>query len=158
MPTPPATQDMLKLVAFDNEGLEILSAHCQDAVLRVADIAFVPKERRFALILNRFDWENAHNHPSKDNKAFRRRRSALRFECVTKVQRLNIDLAKTKEVKSLLAIRFQESQAPNGTISLIFAGNSEIKLEVECIEAILQDLGAIWETKSKPEHPETNDS
>lgn len=158
MPTPPATQDMLKLVAFDNEGLEILSAHCQDAVVRVADIAYVPKERRFALIINRFDWENAHEQPTKDSKAFRRRRSALRFECVTNVQRLNIDLAKTKDVKSLLAIRFQESQAPNGTISLIFAGNSEIKLEVECIEAILQDLGAIWETKSKPEHPETNDS
>lgn len=159
MPKAPPTdhQASLKLVAFDNQDLEIISAHCQDAIVRISDIAYIASERRFALIMNRFDWENAieQNKISGKKQSFRRRRTALRFECVTKVQQRNIDLKKQKDVKELLTIRYQEQTRPQGHISLIFAGKSEIKLEVECIEAILQDLGAIWETNAKPTHPET---
>lgn len=170
-------QEPLKLLAFDNEDLEIISTHCQDAVVRISDIGFVPSERRFALILNRFDWENSIDTGAKNHNQHRRRRSALRFEYVKSVKKLNMDLTKKDSVKDLLAICYQQnpapvgsnqqntdkqstnpestdldSKGPEGTISLIFAGQSEIKLEIECIEAILQDLGAIWETKSMPEH------
>ncbi len=143
----------LKLVALDQEGLEIISAHCQDAVLRVEDMAYVTSARRFALLINRFDWENALEEKSKGAKSkFRRRRAALRFECVNAVRRYKIDLNNKDGVKKLLVINFEEDQAPSGTINLIFSGGGEIKLEVECIESAMQDLGAVWETKSRPDH------
>jgi len=143
----------LKLVALDKEDLAIISAHCQDAVLRVEDMAYITNARRFALLINRFDWENALEETSNSSKSkFRRRRAALRFECVNAVRRFKIDLSKKGDVKKLLVINFEEDQAPSGTINLIFSGGGEIKLEVECIESAMQDLGAVWETKSRPDH------
>ena len=113
----------------------IISAHCQDAVLRIDDIAYVKSAQRFALIINRFDWQEA-----------------LRFERVTGVQRKQINPAKKNEVRALIAISFEEQTPPSGAIRLIFAGGSEIRLDVECVEAELQDLGAVWETGSRPDH------
>lgn len=144
------SEQPLKLVALDEEDLEILSAHCQDAVIRLDEMAYVKKDRRFALIINRFDWETALNTPKP--KQYRRRRSALRFDCVETVQRLQLDPAKKRDVKKLLAFRFEPHTPPAGEIHLIFSGGGEIKLNVECIEAELQDLGAIWETSSRPDH------
>ncbi len=140
----------LKLVALDAEDLGIISAHCQDAVLRIDDIAYVKSAQRFALIINRFDWQEA-LETNKD-KAYRRRRAALRFERVTGVQRKQINPVKKNEVRALIAISFEEQTPPSGAIRLIFAGGSEIRLDVECVEAELQDLGAVWETGSRPDH------
>jgi hypothetical protein len=140
----------LKLIALDEEDLEIISAHCQDAVVRPVEMAFVKNARRFALIINRFDWETALESPK--SKSYRRRRAALRFECVNSAQRLKLSLDKKSDAIKLLAIRFKESTAPAGEVNLIFSGGAEIKLDVECIEAELQDLGAIWETSTLPDH------
>ncbi len=140
----------LKLVALDAEDLEIISAHCQDAVVRIEEIAYVKNARRFALIINRFDWETALEAPT--SKTYRRRRTALRFECVDKVQRFKVNPKKKRDAIKLLAIRFEENAAPAGEIHLIFSGGGELKLEVECVEVELQDLGAIWETPSLPDH------
>lgn len=142
--------DALKLVALDAEDLSIISAHCQDAVLRIDDIAYVKSAQRFALIINRFDWQEALE--KNNDKSYRRRRAALRFERVTAVQRKQINPAKKNEVRALIAISFEEQEPPSGAIRLIFAGGSEIRLDVECVEAELQDLGAVWETGSKPDH------
>ena len=56
------------------------------------------------------------------------------------------------EVLDLLAIRFEEADAPSGVIELVFAGNATIRLQVECIEAQLSDLGAAWSTDAVPDH------
>ena len=147
---------ILKLVALDQADLEIISAHCQDAVLRLDDMTYLAKTRTFALFINRFDWETALEQQAGDKSSkplpLNRRRTALRFECVGAVKHLNIDRSKKDDVKKLLALRFDASNPPSGTISLIFSGGSEIKLEVECIEAAMQDLGAAWATKRQPHH------
>ncbi len=140
----------LKLMALDTEDLEIISAHCQDAVLRLEDIGFVKKNRRFAIILNRFDWETALK-TGKDHQ-LRRRRSALRFECVDQAEHINLTSKQKDHALKLLAIKFEETDAPSGILSLIFSGECEIKLSVECIEIELNDLGAMWETKNLPDH------
>ena len=153
----------LKLLALEPEDLSVVSAHLQDAVLKVADIAFLPRERRFAALLNRFDWAEA-NHPGTSSRihtnkqAFTRRRTALRFENVQSARLKNIDLADTKRVLSLLAVQFEAIGAddPSGSVSLIFAADAAIRLDVEYIEAEMRDLGAAWGTASKPEH--SNDS
>lgn len=144
------TAKPLKLMALDAEDLEIISAHCQDAVLRLEDIGYVKKSRRFAIILNRFDWETALK-TGKDHQ-LRRRRSALRFECVDQAEHINLKAKPKDHALKLLTIKFGETNAPSGVLSLIFSGDCEIKLSVECIEVELNDLGAMWETKNLPDH------
>ena len=146
----------LKLVAMDKEDLDILSAHLQDAVGLVGDMAYLRGQKRFAAILNRFVWEQALKPNAKsDRHEFERRRTALRFERVLSAQVQNIRQTASSAVLELLAIRFEPGEAPSGTVSLIFAGGGIIRLNVECIEAELADLGAAWETSSLPKHPES---
>ena len=142
----------LKLVALDGEDLEILSAHLQDALMQVGDLAYVAKERRFVALVNRFDWTTA----SKGGpmRLYERHRAALRFERVLSAQLLKIRLDAKDVVLSLLAISFEPTDAPGGYVMLTFAGGGGIRLEVECIEAGLADLGPVWKTASKPNHPD----
>lgn len=144
----------LKLVALDTEDLEIISAHLQDAVMRVGDLAYQPAQKRMAALTNRFNWENIHSSSRKKKKKYERRRSAIRFERVLGAQIQNINLANKDDVIELLAINYEVSEEPEGYISLLFAGGATIRLHVECIEVELNDLGAAWETRNKPEHKE----
>jgi hypothetical protein len=141
----------LKLVALDKEDLEILSAHLQDAVLKIGDMVYQPKAKRFAAVARRFDWEKAHAD-GKGRQGFERRQAALRFERVTGAKLMNVPIGARNEVLSLLAVTFEEGIAPSGAVTLHFSGGAAIRLEVECIEAELKDLGLAWRTRSKPEH------
>lgn len=140
----------LKLIALDEEDLQVLSCHLQDAVLRVGDMAYLPSSNRFAAVLNRFDWEAAQQKKGEN----RRRRAALRFDRVFGAKLKGIDPRAADQVLSLLAIRFEEGEKPSGTIELAFSGDVTIRLEAECLEAELADLGPVWETANRPKHPE----
>ena len=144
----------LKLVAFDSEDLQILSAHLQDAVLRVDNAAFLPSKNRFAVIANRFDWEGATEAQKSRGQGYQRRRAMLRFERVLGAQMQNLRKSVNGSVLELLAMQFEETDAPEGFITLVFSGGGAIRLHVECIEAELKDLGPAWETKSLPQHGE----
>lgn len=139
----------LKLFALDSEDLEIVSAHLQDAVARTGDIAWLPREKRFAMVVNRFDWASGEIEPG----VYRRNRAALSFDRVTAVRRKGLVTSDPEVVLNLLAIRFEEVDPPAGTIDLMFSGGAAIRLEVECIEARLSDLGPAWATASMPSHP-----
>lgn len=141
----------LKLIALDAEDLAVVSAHLQDGVLRVADMTYLPRERRFAALLNRFDWGNAAVDGGKSRR-HDRQRSALRFERVTFARVQGFDLKSASQVLSLLSIQFEASTAPAGVITLVFAGGAGIQLGVECIEAELKDLGARWRARAMPDH------
>jgi len=142
----------LKLIALDDEDLSIIAAHLQDAVLRIEDMAYLKAERRFAIVLNRFDWSDA-TKASNRSERFVRRRSGVRFEHVTSAQVQGLDLAKKDQVLSLLTLTFEAGhEPPHGTVTLTFAGGGAVRLAVECIEAALTDLGAAWATSRKPEH------
>jgi hypothetical protein len=159
-PTPDQSAG-LKMVALDTDDLTVLSTNLQDAVVRVRDMAFVPKNHRFALILNRFNWTKALDAASTSSAAgkplpFERRRCAVRFEHVRKVRVTGFSQKDKKQVLSLMAIGFEQARdgEPDGAITLLFAGDGAIRLEVECIEAELRDIGAGWRTAAKPDHPE----
>jgi hypothetical protein len=145
----------LKLLALDAEDLAVISAHLQDAVLHVGDMAYLPKQKRFVALVNRFDWTTVVNRDRKSsNRSYERYRSALRVDRVLAAQRHGIDLQAKQEVLELLAIQFQETDPPAGTVTLVFAGGGAIRLTVECIEAELRDLGPAWKARYKPEHPD----
>lgn len=137
----------LKLIALDADDLSVISAHLQDAVLKRGDIAYLPAEKRFALALRRFDWEGA----AQGQK--RRRLSALHFERVTAARSTKI--AAGDAVLSLLAVTFAGSDDdPAGQVTLHFSDGAAIRLDVECIEAQMKDLGPIWEAVATPAHPD----
>jgi Protein of unknown function (DUF2948) len=143
----------MKLIALDGEDLAIISAHCQDAVVRVEDLAYVARDRRFALVCNRFDWLGAGAKPPTERANFDRHRAGLRFERVSKVRTVGMDLKAKEAVLVLLAIQFQPDQAaPSGDITLQFANGAAIRLSVDDIEVELKDLGAVWATPHKPDH------
>jgi hypothetical protein len=139
----------LKLIALDEEDLAVVSSHLQDAVVRVGDLAYLPSQKRFAAVLNRFDWEKA----SERGNEYRRRRTALRFDRVFGAQLRNLKQGKSDRILSLLAVHFEADDPPGGHVTLTFSGDASIQLQVECIEAELTDLGPEWRTRLKPEHP-----
>lgn len=138
----------LKLIAMDFEDLQILSAYCQDAVLKVGNLKFLTEEKRFILEMNRFVWEGADSRRSIPE----RRRAVMHFERVHAVSSIGIDLGAKETVLALLAVRFETRDAPQGVIELVFSGESIIRLTVECIEAQLADMKAAWGASSKPRH------
>ena len=147
----------LKLIAFDADDLAVMSAHLQDAVLKVGDVAYQPRERRFAAVGNRFDWADALTGGKSGSREYTRRRTALRFERVLGAQVQGIDLARKEAVISLLAVSYEPGESPAGAVTLHFADGAAIRLQVECIEAELKDLGPVWSVASMPKHP-TDDS
>ena len=142
----------LKLIALDAEDLSIIAAHMQDAVLRIEDMAFLKADKRFAIVANRFDWGHAVKSPKTAADPFVRRRTGIRIEHVTGAQVQGLDLTKKDQVLSLLTLTYAAGAEPQGTITLTFAGGGAVRLQVECIEAGLTDLGAAWSTSRKPEH------
>jgi hypothetical protein len=141
--------DALKLAALDEDDLKIVSAHVQDAVMKVADLGFSPKGKHFTVTMNRFAWEKAGGTFRRRNE---RRRAILNFDRVLSVRSFGVDLKKKEDVLSLLAVRFAAGEVPAGAIDLVFAGNVTVRLEVECIEARLADVGGAWEAASRPTH------
>jgi hypothetical protein len=115
----------------------------QDAVIRLGDITHQKARKQFALLANRFAW---------DAGELQRRRAGVHFDRVTSVKTQNIRQGDRDAIVSLLAITFEQGDAPSGTILLTFAGGGSIRLEVECIEASLKDLGPAWATEHQPSH------
>lgn len=139
----------LRLIAEDSDDLDVISAHLQDAVTLVRDIAYLPSARRFAMVVNRFRWEGV---GAARSHGLSRVRAGLHFDNVLKVQTRYIAQDRPEGVVNLLAIRFAELEAPSGIVTLSFSGGAEIRLEVEALEAHLKDMSLTWETTNLPDH------
>ena len=138
---------MLHLTAFDAEDLGVISAQMQDAVIRFADVGYLKRQRRFALVANRFAWDQL---PAKE-----RRRTGLTFNGVTRVRRQGPQEPDALTILSLLAITFTPTAGTEelgGVITLTFSGGHVIALDVEVVDVALDDLGPAWSTDATPEH------
>jgi hypothetical protein len=151
--------DELKLVALDKDDIEVISAHVQDSLVKVADILWRPNDHRFVMALNRFDWMSA-VELAKGSIAvrtaarpeYRRCRTALRFERVLGCKCRNLDQTAKDSQLNLLAVEFAATDMPAGIVSLIFSGGGVIRLDVECLEAELADLGEVSAAAICPDH------
>ncbi len=140
--------DMLKLAAEDADDLKAISALVQDGALKVGDMAFLPKARRFALVLNRFRWE-----AGRAGGRGERLRSGLRIENVLKAEAHRIRQDAKDAVLSLLATTFDPDGADGaGIITLVFSGGGAVRLHVEALEIRLDDLAGGWAAKARPAH------
>jgi hypothetical protein len=125
----------LKLVALDREGLEVISAHVQNTCIKRSDMAWLPRERRFVVAGMRYDWVGAKTGPAE------RVSSVLRFDRVLRVSQLGLGEKTRDDVINLLAVSFEKTDPPAGMIILAFADGALLRLEVECVEAELRDMG-----------------
>ena len=144
MPDTPV--DRLRLLAQDEEDLAVLSAHMQDALVRVADMTFLPKTNVFALVGSRFDWLAAASGRKQ------RCQVGLHFDRVLKASRKGFETAQPDDVLNLLSMTFTVADAPAGVVDLVFSGGAAVRLEVECLEGQLRDLGPRWQTTRQPGH------
>ncbi|HXZ68283.1 MAG TPA: DUF2948 family protein [Alphaproteobacteria bacterium] len=143
----------LKLVAEDTEDLKVISTHLQDALVRVGDIAYLPRHHRLAISLNRFCWEA---QPSKvgGKVAYARVTSGLHFDGVLGVKARGMDQKNLEGLLYLLSIEPKVDVSGAGVIDLVFAGGATLQAQVECIDATLTDRGEPWLTEQKPGHEE----
>ncbi len=139
------TPKQLRLMAQDDEDLQILSAHLQDAVLRVGDLVYLARERRFVAMLNRYCWECCDGLGT-------RVRCGLHFDDVLSVKVRGIDQSEADAVLELLALQFVPAGDGSGAIELLLAGGGAVRLEVECISAGMADLTGPWPAAARPEH------
>lgn len=140
--------DQLKLIALDQDDIEVVSAHLQDAVLKIGDIHWMAGDKRLVIALNRFDWEMANG----EEPEYRRRRTALRFDRVLGLKCRRMNPQDKDNVLNLLAVEFLPGDGVGGTVLLTFSDGAALRLEVECLECELADLGPVWVTSKCPHH------
>lgn len=141
----------LRLRAEDAEDITVLSACLQDATLKLADIAYQPERRRFAMLLNRFRWEDETGRRLGAKPHFRNR-AGLHFEGVLRVRRQGFDQGDPQQALELLSILAEPGADAAASLTLVFAGGGLLRLDVECIEAELRDTGAPYPVRRAPRH------
>ena len=139
----------LKLIAKTEEDLRVVSAHLQDSIASISDIANLKKNRIFLMQLNRFMWEDVEKGVFRKNK---RIRTILKFENVLNVFSKNIDQLEKDKFLDFLAIETIKMPDNNYEMKIIFAGDSIIRVVCEVVEVTLDDQGEAWDTKNKPKH------
>ena len=127
----------LKLIALDADDLAVISTHVQDARLQASDIVWRQDEKRLVVGLNRLDWEQT----LSGGTAPRRLIAALRFDRVLACKSRNIDLDQPEAVLELVGIEFHPTEPPGGSALLLFNHDGALRLDVECLECELTDLG-----------------
>lgn len=138
---------VLRLTADDADGLGIVAAAVQDAVLKREDMKLDSRTRMFGLELNRFQWERAGRRAP-----YYRSRAVLAFGGVMHARSLRLPVD-PEDVMAILDVKFEaDPEPPSGRVSVIFAGGAELQLEVECLDATLYDIGLSWPTRRRPDH------
>jgi len=139
----------LKLIGKNEEDLRVISAYCQDSLVKVKDIIFLKKNKTFVMLISRFMWEDFEKGAFRKNK---RIRSAIKFEDVLKVKSKKINQKTKNKLLECLAIKCDHLSNKNSKINIFFAGGSIITLVSEFIEVSLNDLGKPWNVKHFPKH------
>ena len=127
----------LKLIALDADDLMVISAHVQDARVKVSDIIWRQNEKRLVVGMSRLDWEQS----LAGETSPRRLIAALRFDRVLACKSRSIDLGTPDAALELLAIEFHPAEPPSGSAVLLFSHGGALRLDLECLECELTDLG-----------------
>jgi hypothetical protein len=139
----------LKLIARTDDDLRVISAHLQDSIADVSNIASLKKNNIFLMQLNRFMWEDVEKGVFRKNK---RIRTILKFDNVLEVNSKNIHQSGKDKFLDFLAIESCQMPDKNYEMKLIFSGDSIIRVVAELIEVTLDDQSNPWDTKNKPKH------
>ncbi|WP_292033252.1 MULTISPECIES: DUF2948 family protein [unclassified Brevundimonas] len=131
----------LRLLAEDAVDLQIISAALQDAIMRPVDIRWEKEARRLTIVLSRFCWECGGT----------RVMAAMQFGDVEAVKSRRLPRLPESALE-LLALDFEPTEAPGGRVILMFAGGGDLRIDVECLDAVLTDLSDRWPARVAPTH------
>ncbi|MCF2905412.1 DUF2948 family protein [Octadecabacter sp. CECT 8868] len=143
----------LRLKALDGEDLGVLSGLIQDAIFPATEIKWDRTARRFAILLNRFRWEDAPKAEAR-NRTYERVQSVIVIEDAMAVQSQGVDPRDKDMVLSILSVSFDKGTDGGGYVELTLAGDGAIRVQVEALEVILKDVTRPYgaPSKAKPEH------
>ena len=127
----------LKLIALDADDLAVISAHVQDARVQASDILWRQDERRLVIGMSRLDWEQTLSGETSPRRLI----AALRFDRVLSCKSRNIGSASAETALELVGIEFHPGNTPSGSAVLLFSHGGALRLDVECLECQLTDLG-----------------
>jgi hypothetical protein len=144
-PSSGASTAGLRLLAEDADDLKIISAALQDAVAKVGDIRWEQRGRKLTIEFNRFRWEAGDGAPE-------RVRAGLQLGGVLSVKARRVRRDVKAAVVELLALEFMPGEAPGGVVAFEFAGGGDLRVEVECVDAVLADLSRPWPARKQPSH------
>ena len=139
----------LKLIGKNIEDLKIISAYCQDSIVKIKDIVYLKENKIFIMMLSRFMWEDIEKGVFRN---YKRIKSVLKFNFIESVLAKNINQQQKNRNLELLAIKSNYNQNNFYNINLIFSGNSMILLKSEEIDVMLDDQEYFWEVKHFPKH------
>jgi hypothetical protein len=138
-----AAPEPLRLLAEDADDLAVISAAMQDAVAKIGDISFEPRARRLTIGFNRYRWEVGGGE---------RVRAGLQLGGVLKVQTRKLKRGARDAVLEVLALSFEPGEAPGGAVTISCAGGGDLRITVECVDAVLADVSQPWPTPREPTH------
>ena len=148
----PATGDKvtagLKLRAEDADDLSVIAACLQDALVQVGEMAYLRRKRRFVAAFNRVMWESE----AAPGERLKRIRSGIHFDGVLAAKAQGLDQADQGQLLEVLTIACEQGEGSAATVTLVFAGGAQVRLEVECIDCTLGDMGAPWRARLRPRH------
>ena len=125
---------LAKIIATDNEGLQMISTCCAGAKVKISDIKFLQSNKIFLLSIERTKIES-----EQDDKKIN---SICKFDFVDHVKSKNIDQKKKDMILELIGINYLKNK-DNYEINLIFNNNAHISLMSETIEVRLEDQNEI---------------
>lgn len=136
--------------AFDDEGLKILSALVQDAVFPIEEMSWGKTKRRFAILLNRFRWEEGPRALQSPERV----QSVLIVDHVLGVSSQGVDRKSKDLILSLMSLEFEPDEDGTGVLTLTLAGDAALRLNVEALEVGLRDVTRPYKAPSgkAPDH------
>ncbi|MBI1209472.1 MAG: DUF2948 family protein [Azospirillum sp.] len=144
----------IRLRAEDDDDLAVISACLQDALVPISEMCFLPEERRFVMVVNRFKWENAGATPMEPNGAgqdgeapFERTNCGVRIDGVERVQRRALDLRDRRQILNILALT-----TTGDGLELVFSGGGALLFQAATWQCCLKDIGEAWPTARRPCH------
>jgi len=145
----------LRLRALDSNDLGVIAALVQDAVFPASEMKWDCRRRRFALLLNRFRWEDK-SAAEQRGRGFERVQSVLAIEDVQSVASQGVVRGEAQTIHSLLTLEFEPSVDGAGMLLLTLAGDGAIRISVEALEITLKDVTRPYIAPSGkvPGHPE----
>ena len=143
----------LRLKALDSDDLAVMSSLTQDAVFPASEMRWDRKARRFALLLNRFRWEDAPN-AKIGKRSVERVQAVMSIEDVMSVKSQGVQAGDADTIMSLLSVSFEPSIDGMGRVLMTLSGDGAIAIEVEALEIMLADVTRpyIAQSKSVPQH------
>ncbi|WP_158915033.1 DUF2948 family protein [Caulobacter sp. S45] len=139
----------LRLLALDADDLKVISAALQDAIAHVGDIRFEAQARRVTILFNRYRWEGGECEGGSGERVC----AALQFGDVSRVRQRGMTSEDPGALVSCMAVDFEPCEAPGGSVLFRFCHGGDLRVEVDCIDAVLADVSEPWPATRAPDHP-----